>query len=133
MEVVKIGCTLGIINMQKSAQTEALVEPKKQDIRLEVVLHALADPIRMQIVSQLAHSKIEMSCSCFHLPISKSTITHHFKVLREAGIISQYYKGTSRLSVLRAQELQALFPGLLESILKAYSNQSKIQTIHTIS
>ncbi len=117
--------------MEKSISQQVLVQPNKQDIRLEVVLHALADPIRMQIVSQLAHSEIEMSCSCFNLPISKSTITHHFKVLREAGIISQYYKGTSRLSVLRTKELEALFPGLLESILKAY--QSQIQSTSAFS
>lgn len=111
------------MNIQRSVQIEALVEPKKQDIHLEAVLHALADPIRIQIVSQLTHSDIEMSCSCFNLPVSKSTITHHFRVLREAGMISQYYKGTSRLSILRGKELEALFPGVLESILKAYSNQ----------
>ncbi|CAM5386110.1 hypothetical protein SMICM304S_02349 [Streptomyces microflavus] len=52
-----------------------------------------------------------MACIAFDLPVSKSTTTHHFKVLREAGVIRQHYEGTSRMSRLREDDLEARFPG----------------------
>ncbi len=60
-----------------------------------------------------------MACVAFDLPVSKSTTTHHFKVLREAGVIHQHYEGTSRLSRLREADLEARFPGLLAAVLEA--------------
>ncbi|MEU4175780.1 metalloregulator ArsR/SmtB family transcription factor [Streptomyces sp. NPDC026589] len=92
--------------------------PLRTEIRLEAVLHALADPIRLRIARELADGHSDMACIAFDLPVSKSTSTHHFKVLREAGVIRQRYEGTSRLSRLREDDLEALFPGLLPAVLE---------------
>ncbi len=79
-----------------------LAHPEPADIRLEAVLHALADPMRMRVVRELAREDgAELSCSYFALPVTKSTSTHHFRVLRESGVIRQIYRGTAKLSVLR--------------------------------
>lgn len=96
-----------------------LAHPTRTEIELETVLHALADPIRLRIVRELADSADDIACSAFDLPITKSTTTHHFRVLREAGVIHQQYKGTSKVSRLRRDDLADLFPGLLDSILAA--------------
>ncbi len=58
------------------------------------------------------------------LPVSKSTTTHHFRVLREAGVITQVYRGTSKMNVLRRADLDALFPGLLDRVLAAADAQA---------
>ncbi|GAA1241387.1 helix-turn-helix transcriptional regulator [Kitasatospora nipponensis] len=94
-----------------------LPEPAPDEIRLANLLHALADPIRLRIVCALAAGHAEMSCIAFSLPVSKSTSTHHFRVLREAGVIRQHRRGTARMSTLRRAELALLFPGLLDSVL----------------
>jgi DNA-binding transcriptional ArsR family regulator len=60
-----------------------------------------------------------MRCGSFGLPITKSTATHHFRVLREAGVIEQFADGTARLSSLRRADLDERFPGLLDAILAA--------------
>ncbi|MEC4019098.1 ArsR/SmtB family transcription factor [Streptomyces sp. H27-D2] len=98
--------------------------PPRDDIRLEAVLHALSDPMRMSVVSTLATAREELSCSLFDLPVSKSTTTHHFRVLRESGVIQQVYRGTAKMNGLRRTDLDALFPGLLESVLTAAGRQA---------
>jgi DNA-binding transcriptional ArsR family regulator len=85
---------------------------------LERVLHALSDPVRLRIVAALADGS-ELSCGAFDVPVTKSTCTHHFRVLREAGVISQRRVGTARLNELRRAELDSRFPGLLDTILQA--------------
>ncbi|MFF2045237.1 ArsR/SmtB family transcription factor [Kitasatospora sp. NPDC058170] len=94
-----------------------LPEPSLAEIRLEQVLHALADPIRLRIVRDLHDCHVEMSCTSFDLPVTKSTTTHHFRVLREAGLIHQHRRGTARMSTLRHADLAELFPGLLDAVL----------------
>jgi DNA-binding transcriptional ArsR family regulator len=101
-----------------------LPEPAPPEIRLEAVLHALADPVRLLIVRALADGHQEMSCIAFDLPVTKSTTTHHFRVLREAGVIRQHRRGTSRMSTLRRDDLGALFPGLLDSVLTGAARQA---------
>jgi DNA-binding transcriptional ArsR family regulator len=81
-------------------------------------LQALSDPMRLRIVMALATGD-EMPCKSIDLPVVKSTCTHHFRVLREAGVIRQRQEGTSRLNSLRRADLDARFPGLLESVLGA--------------
>jgi len=98
-------------------EARLLDHPEPEEIRLEAVLHALSDPIRLKIVGDLAMGHDDMACIAFELPVSKSTSTHHFRVLREAGVIRQRYRGTSRISKLRDDDLQARFPGLLEAVL----------------
>jgi DNA-binding transcriptional ArsR family regulator len=85
---------------------------------LAPVLAALSDPVRLAIVCMLADGR-ERSCRSFGLPIAKSTLTHHLKVLREAGVITQRAVGTSRMTCLRRKDLDARFPGLLDSVLTA--------------
>ena len=99
--------------------SDGVPHPDCADIDLPVVLHALSDPMRLRIVAELAETGGERSCSSFNLPIVKSTCTHHFRVLREAGVIRQRVVGTKRVNRLRRAELEDRFPGLLESILRA--------------
>jgi DNA-binding transcriptional ArsR family regulator len=96
-----------------------LEHPATQDLELSAVLHALSDPVRLKMVRYLAEAPEERSCRSFDVPVTKSTCTHHFKVLREAGIIHQRQEGTSRLNALREDDLEARFPGLLRTILGA--------------
>jgi DNA-binding transcriptional ArsR family regulator len=93
--------------------------PTREEIRLEEVLHALSDPVRLQVVRTLAGENAERACGTFGLPISKSTATYHFKVLREAGVIVQRDVGTQRRNRLRVEDLEARFPGLLAVIMRA--------------
>ncbi|MFF5445706.1 ArsR/SmtB family transcription factor [Streptomyces sp. NPDC012888] len=97
----------------------ALAHPEPGQIRLEEVLHALSDPVRLSIVRELATAASELACSDFEVPVTKSTTTHHFRVLRESGVVRQAYRGTAKLNGLRRDELDALFPGLLDSVLSA--------------
>jgi DNA-binding transcriptional ArsR family regulator len=103
---------------QITTTRETIAHPERDEIALAEVLHALSDPMRLRIVAALAGAD-DRSCSSIDLPVTKSTCTHHFKVLREAGIIRQRQEGTSRLNTLRRDDLQARFPGLLATILSA--------------
>src|SRR6266498_514283 len=101
--------------------TEEIAHPDRAEIELGAVLHALSDPVRLRIVAGLAAGDGERTCGSFEVPVTKSTCTHHFKVLREAGVIRQRQEGTARLNTLRRDDLEARFPGLLASILQAAS------------
>jgi DNA-binding transcriptional ArsR family regulator len=97
---------------------DALPHPGRAEIELAAVLHALSDPMRLRIVAALAAGD-ERTCKSFELPVVKSTCTHHFRVLREAGVIRQRQEGTARLNSLRREDLEACFPGLLAAVLAA--------------
>jgi DNA-binding transcriptional ArsR family regulator len=97
---------------------ESLSHPSAENLDLAVVLHALSDPMRLRIVVGLADSD-HRPCGSFGLPVTKSTCTHHFRVLREAGVIRQRLEGTTRLNSLRRDDLEHRFPGLLDSVLRA--------------
>jgi DNA-binding transcriptional ArsR family regulator len=98
---------------------DTIAHPAREDLELGAVLHALSDPVRLRIVAELAHGEGEFTCGSFALPVTKSTCTHHFKVLREAGLIHQRPQGTTRLNRLRRADIEARFPGLLQTILRA--------------
>ncbi|MCQ8828632.1 ArsR/SmtB family transcription factor [Streptomyces malaysiensis] len=108
---------------QPQTTGRSLEHPRREEIRLEDVLHALSEPMRMRVVRTLAEEPGELSCSVFDLPVSKSTTTHHFRVLRECGVINQIYRGTAKMNALRRDDLDALFPGLLDSVLAAAALQ----------
>ncbi|MGW8398730.1 ArsR/SmtB family transcription factor [Streptomyces lydicus] len=93
-----------------------LIHPDRAQLRFTVVLAALSDPVRLAIVARLADVEPdgELACATFALPVSKSTQSGHFKVLREAGVIRQRDEGTRRLNRLRRDALDARFPGLLD-------------------
>ena len=76
--------------------------PARGEMALAPVLAALSDPVRLKIVCMLANG-CELSCGSFGLPIAKSTLTHHLKVLRDAGVITQRPVGTSRMTCLRRE------------------------------
>ncbi|MFF2341177.1 ArsR/SmtB family transcription factor [Bacillus mycoides] len=95
-----------------------LFHPETNEIRLTTVLDALSDQIRIQIVREIA--KIgEQSCGNVNIPIPKSTLSHHYKVLRESGITYTRVEGTQRFNSLRTDDLNKRFPGLLDAILQA--------------
>jgi DNA-binding transcriptional ArsR family regulator len=97
----------------------ALHHPPADELELPAVLHALSDPQRLAIVRVLAESPEPRRCGSFGLPVTKSTLTHHFRVLRESGVIDQQEVGTARLSRLRREDLDVRFPGLLDAVLAA--------------
>ncbi|WP_188189826.1 ArsR/SmtB family transcription factor [Nonomuraea sp. SYSU D8015] len=90
--------------------------PEVSQFDLQQVLEALVDPVRRSIVTQLDDAAEDLACGTFDIPVSKSTATHHFKVLREAGLIRQYYVGTSRMNALRRADMDKAFPGLLDAL-----------------
>jgi DNA-binding transcriptional ArsR family regulator len=99
--------------------TDQIAHPSRAELELGAVLHALSDPVRLMIVAELDRGEREYTCGSFALPVTKSTCTHHFKVLREAGVIHQRQQGTARVNTLRRADLEARFPGLLGTILQA--------------
>jgi DNA-binding transcriptional ArsR family regulator len=104
---------------QESLQTGLdLPHPERDEIVLTQVLFALSDPARLDIVRQLANGPIEAArCNLADPAIAKSTKSHLFKVLREAGIIRNEALGRGRLLTLRRDDLDAQFPGLLDAVL----------------
>ena len=96
-----------------------LLGPARAELELEDVLHALSDAVRLQIVLALDEAGAEIACGQFPVAVSKSTVSHHFKVLREAGVLAGRYEGTRRFNSLRRDDLDARFPGLLDSVLRA--------------
>jgi DNA-binding transcriptional ArsR family regulator len=100
----------------ESAGADSLQHPEPGEIELAAVLHALSDPVRLLIVAGLADGQ-ERTCKSFDLPVVKSTCTHHFRVLRESGVIRQRLDGTTRLNSLRRPDLDERFPGLLDAVL----------------
>jgi DNA-binding transcriptional ArsR family regulator len=97
---------------------EVLPQPKRDELELSRVLHALSDPVRLKIVSSVATDG-ECPMGEIDVPVTKSTCTHHFKVLREAGVLAQRQVGTTRLNTIRREDLDARFPGLLDTVLRS--------------
>jgi DNA-binding transcriptional ArsR family regulator len=95
-----------------------MYHPDRQQVTLAGVLYALGDPIRLEIVRQLA-VKGEQNCCDFDFAIARSTMSHHFKILRESGVILSRKSGTQHLNSLRQQDLEEQFPGLLASVLQS--------------
>ncbi|MFJ9848541.1 ArsR/SmtB family transcription factor [Streptomyces sp. NPDC101150] len=107
------------------AGSRSLEHPAREDIRLADVLHALADPMRLRIVCALAAAEGELTCADIELPVTKSTCTHHYRVLREHGVIQQIYRGTAKMNGLRRADLDAVFPGLIDGVLRAAELQAR--------
>jgi len=118
MGALTSGAAVGAASPEAATAAEALVHPSRDEIALPAVLHALSDPIRLRIVAALARGD-ERTCGSFELPVVKSTCTHHFRVLREAGVIRQRLEGTTRLNSLRRDDLDSQFPGLVDAVLAA--------------
>lgn len=104
-----------------------IYHPDRKDISLPGVLYALGDPTRLAIVQRLAE-KGEQACAALEVPIAKSTLSHHFRVLRESGILYCRKEGTQHINSLRREDLNALFPGLLDTVLRVATNPLKSRT-----
>ena len=113
-----VAATARLVEPPAKLEDDKLCHPAPEEIDLAAVLHALSDPMRLRIVAALAVED-KRTCGSFSLPVTKSTCTHHFRVLREAGVIRQHIEGTTRLNQLRRQDLDTRFPGLLDSVLQA--------------
>ena len=99
----------------------------RAELELPGVLHALSDPARLEIVRRLAQGD-EPSCGMFELGLSKATLSHHFRVLREAGLVRTRLDGRKRLLSLREDDLNDRFPGLLEAVLVA-KHESTVEAL----
>ncbi|MCZ4060781.1 helix-turn-helix domain-containing protein [Pantoea sp. LMR881] len=95
--------------------------PEAEQIRLENILFALGNPLRLDIVQTLAREG-EQSCGMLRGEVAKSTMTHHWRVLRDSGVIWQRPLGRENLISLRRDDLEQRFPGLLESLLTAMTH-----------
>jgi DNA-binding transcriptional ArsR family regulator len=95
--------------------TDSDGHPEPEQIALGPILAALADPLRRRVIAELARAPdgTERTCASFNLPVTKSTLTHHFKVLRESGLVRQVDRGNSRAACLRRADIEAKLPGLL--------------------
>jgi DNA-binding transcriptional ArsR family regulator len=92
-----------------------LEQPAIEAFELAGILHALSDPARLEIVRAL-DSDGERQCGTFDLGLTKATRSHHFKVLREAGLTYTRVEGTARFVTLRREEIDRKFPGLLDAV-----------------
>jgi DNA-binding transcriptional ArsR family regulator len=95
-----------------------VTHPPAAELELAAVLHALSDPVRLRIVRSLAVEG-PRTCGTFDVPVAKSTLSHHFRVLREAGVTLTEPDGTQRVVSLRSDDLNERFPGLLSAVLGA--------------
>ena len=94
----------------------AFKHPPIETVSLEQVLHALSDPVRLDIVRKLAKEG-ETSCNALLCDRPKSSMSHHFRVLRESGLVCTRNEGTTHMNSVRRAELDERFPGLLKAIL----------------
>jgi DNA-binding transcriptional ArsR family regulator len=106
--------------LKSSPQPESRRTPDLGDIGIATVLHALSDPVRLEIVRQVAGCGAggELSCGQLELPVTKSTGSHHLKILAQAGVTAEREEGTRKYISLRRAELDQRFPGLLGSVLR---------------
>lgn len=93
--------------------------PRIEQVALTDVMYALSDPARLRIVRALATARGALSCTQLHGDRPKSSMSHHFKILREAGILSTVIVGKEHLNSLRTRELEKRFPGLLKAVLRS--------------
>lgn len=92
--------------------------PSTESLSLPRVLHALSDPVRLSLVQNLAANGSQ-PCGALCLAVAKSTASHHFRVLREAGIIHMRADGTQFINSVRKEDLDSRFPGLLDAVLRS--------------
>ncbi len=104
-----------------------LVHPSVEDITVEGILHALSDPVRAAIYADMAGADCAQTCSTFlqvvDRAIPKSTLSQHFRTLREAGLVHSERHGVEMLNTTRCDEINLRFPGLLPAIMGSYRSQ----------
>ena len=106
-----------------------LVHPAIEDVTVEGFLHALADPVRVAIYARIVGSDCALSCSTLMTvtgaPVPKSTLSQHFNVLREAGLIHSERRGVEMQNTSRCAEIESRFPGLVKGVMSAYETQQR--------
>jgi DNA-binding transcriptional ArsR family regulator len=102
-----------------------LLHPSIEDVRLGAVLHALSDPVRAEIFKEIASADRAQTCQAFSRigarTIPKSSLSQHFKVLRDAGLIRSERHGVEMRNTSRCAEIEGRFPGLIRAILIAHA------------
>jgi DNA-binding transcriptional ArsR family regulator len=105
-----------------------LFHPSVEDITVEGILYALSDPVRVSIYADIAAQECTQNCSVFRKvsdkPIPKSTLSQHFRILRENGLIRGERHGVEMRNTPRCAEVEGRFPGLIRAILNAHAVQS---------
>ena len=105
-----------------------LFHPSIEEVTVEGILHALSDPVRVAIYADIVAQECPQNCSDFltvrDQAIPKSTLSQHFKILREAGLIRSERHGVEMHNVSRCTELERRFPGLIRAIVTAHTIQS---------
>jgi DNA-binding transcriptional ArsR family regulator len=105
-----------------------LFHPAVEDVTVEAILYALADPVRVAIYADIVGSDCSQNCSNFlnvsEKAIPKSTLSQHFRVLREAGLVRGERRGVEMHNTSRCAEIEQRFPGLIKAIVNAHSVQS---------
>ncbi|KND33481.1 ArsR/SmtB family transcription factor [Streptomyces acidiscabies] len=97
----------------------APVHTHPEDVPVLTALSAVADPVRIRLLRELAGSPVwTRSCGSFDVPVGKAALSHHFSVLRAAGLVEQRDEGPRRVNRLRREEFDASFPGLLDLVLR---------------
>ncbi len=108
-----------------------LFHPSAEDITVEGILHALSDPVRVRIFAAISAAKGAQTCSAFlelsDRSVPKSTLSQHFKALREAGLIRSERKGVEMHNTSRCDEIDKRFPGLVAAIINAHKLQTERQ------
>ena len=106
-----------------------LFHPSLEDITVDGILHALSDPVRAAIYADIVAQDCSHNCSMFltvsDKAIPKSTLSQHFRALREAGLIRGERRGVEMHNISRHAEIEQRFPGLLQAIVNAHAIQSK--------
>jgi DNA-binding transcriptional ArsR family regulator len=106
-----------------------LLHPSLEDITVEGILHALSDPTRVAIYADIVAQECSHNCSMFlnvsDKAIPKSTLSQHFRALREAGLIRGERRGVEMYNTSRCTEIEERFPGLIRAIVNAHTIQSK--------
>ena len=108
-----------------------LYHPSLNEITVQGILYALSDPVRVRIYAELAQADCAMNCSVFlpngNVKIPKSTLSQHFKILREAGLIRSERQGVELKNSTRCQELKKRFGPLVAMIIQAYKSEANVQ------
>ena len=105
-----------------------LFHPSIEDVTVEGILHALSDPVRVAIYADIVGQDCSQNCSTFltvsDKTIPKSTLSQHFRALREAGLIRGERRGVEMHNTSRCAEIEQRFPGLIRAIVNAHAIQS---------
>lgn len=105
----------------------SLFHPSVEDITVEDILYALSDPVRVAIYANIVGSACAQTCSSFlnvsETSIPKSTLSRHFQILREAGLIHSERRGVEMHNTSRCAEIEERFPGLIRAVVNAYNIQ----------